>query len=59
MAMGAARKNHSLDCSAAFNVKDLKAARDEWRSIDGNVCHLGWILLRLSDADDELGFAVH
>jgi hypothetical protein len=27
-------------------VKELEAARDEWRSVDGNVCHLGWILLR-------------
>jgi hypothetical protein len=43
MATGATRENHYLDCSAAFDVKDLEAAWDEWRGVDGNVHHFDWI----------------
>jgi hypothetical protein len=43
VATGAMRENHSLDYSTPFDVEDLEAACDEWRGVDGNVCHFGWI----------------
>jgi hypothetical protein len=41
----ATRKNHSLNSGAPFDMEDLEATWDEWRNINGNVCHLGQTVL--------------